>query len=216
MKLARPYQLAELAEILGCEYVGDASTEATGINEVHVVEDHDIAFVDHPKYYDATLTSAASIVIIDQKVDCPEGKALLIHPEPFTAFNTLILAFTKRKMVDERIATDAVIGNNVFIHPTASIGSGTMVGDNSIIHANASVGDQCVIGKDVILHPNTTIGGDAFYYKSRPERFEKLISCGRVISFSNLSTATDHSTATDQLRSSDHRRWRGDWRWMYD
>jgi UDP-3-O-[3-hydroxymyristoyl] glucosamine N-acyltransferase len=181
MKLARPYSVAELAEILGCDFAGETSVEALGINEVHVVEEQDIAFVDHPKYYDATLTSAASIIIIDKKVPCPDGKALLIHPEPFTAFNTLILAFTKRKTVEERIAPDAVIGNNVFIHATASIGSGTVIGDNTIIHANASIGDQCVIGKDVILYPNTTIGGDAFYYKTRPETFEKLISCGRVV-----------------------------------
>jgi UDP-3-O-[3-hydroxymyristoyl] glucosamine N-acyltransferase len=47
------------------------------MNEIHVVETGDIVFVDHPKYYDKALNSAATIVLINKKF-CPEGKALLI------------------------------------------------------------------------------------------------------------------------------------------
>jgi UDP-3-O-[3-hydroxymyristoyl] glucosamine N-acyltransferase len=42
----------------------------------------DIVFVNHPKYYDKALNSAATIILID-KVECPEGKALLVSDDPF-------------------------------------------------------------------------------------------------------------------------------------
>jgi UDP-3-O-[3-hydroxymyristoyl] glucosamine N-acyltransferase len=43
------------------------------MNEIHVVEKGDIVFVDHPKYYTKAF-SAATVILINKKVDCPEGK----------------------------------------------------------------------------------------------------------------------------------------------
>jgi UDP-3-O-[3-hydroxymyristoyl] glucosamine N-acyltransferase len=37
-------------------------------------------FVD-PKYYTKALNSAATVILINKKVDCPEGKALLISED---------------------------------------------------------------------------------------------------------------------------------------
>ena len=59
------------------------------MNEIHVVSSGDIVFVDHPKYYDKALKSKATIILINKKVDCPEGKALLISDDPFRDFNKL-------------------------------------------------------------------------------------------------------------------------------
>jgi UDP-3-O-[3-hydroxymyristoyl] glucosamine N-acyltransferase len=59
------------------------------MNEIHVVTPGDIVFVDHPKYYDKALQSAATIVLINKEVECPEGKALLISDDPFRDFNKL-------------------------------------------------------------------------------------------------------------------------------
>lgn len=181
MKLGRTHSLQEIAHILGSDFIGNAGLPVTGINEIHLVESGDIAFVDHPKYYDKTLQSAASVILIDKKVDCPEGKGLIIHPEPFTAFNRLIRHFKPFQFAEERIAKSAQIGADSHIHSTASIGENSIIGRNCIIHANVSIGNDCIIGDRVIIHANTTLGGDAFYYKKRPITFEKLISCGKVI-----------------------------------
>ena len=59
------------------------------MNEIHVVEPGDIVFVDHPKYYTKALEAAATIVLINKEVACPEGKALLISDDPFRDFNKL-------------------------------------------------------------------------------------------------------------------------------
>jgi UDP-3-O-[3-hydroxymyristoyl] glucosamine N-acyltransferase len=61
--------------MLGCDF------PIYGMNEIHV-EKGDIVFVDHPKYYTKALNSAATVILINKKVDCPEGKALLISEDP--------------------------------------------------------------------------------------------------------------------------------------
>ena len=78
MKFPRIHTLKEIANIIGSTYVGADDFSVYGMNEIHVVEPGDIVFVDHPKYYDKALQSAATIVLINKEVACPEGKALLI------------------------------------------------------------------------------------------------------------------------------------------
>ena len=85
----KPTSLKEIASLINSKFIGNENHIITGFNEIHRVVAGDIVFVDHPKYYDKALNSAASTIIINKQVNCPEGKALIIHPEPFTAFNFL-------------------------------------------------------------------------------------------------------------------------------
>src|SRR6186713_1977664 len=75
MQFPSPVSIKWIAEFINAELVGDASLLATGINEIHRVEKGDLVFVDHPKYYDKCINSAASFIIINKEVDVPEGKA---------------------------------------------------------------------------------------------------------------------------------------------
>ena len=56
-----------------------------------------------------------------------------------------------------------------------------IIGTNCIIHSGVVIYDHSVIGDNVILHANTVIGADAFYFKRRPDFYEKMHSCGRVV-----------------------------------
>ena len=85
MRFEQPVLLARIADLIDAELVGDPKSVATGINEIHKVEKGDLVFVDHPKYYDKCVNSLASFIIINKKIDFPEGKALLVTPEPFEA-----------------------------------------------------------------------------------------------------------------------------------
>ena len=78
MKFKNSKSLQEIANLIDTDFVGDKDFIITGINEIHVVEKGDIVFVDHPKYYDKALNSAATTILINKKVACPEGKSLLI------------------------------------------------------------------------------------------------------------------------------------------
>ena len=186
MKFQKVYTLEEIASIIGCEYVGDKDFPVTGMNEIHVVESGDIVFVDHPKYYDKALNSAATIVLINKNVACPDGKALLISEDPFRDFNKLTNYFKPFQFSNVSIATSAFIGEGTVIQPNTFIGNHVVIGKNCLIHSNVSIYDYTVIGDNVIIHAGTILGADAFYYKKRPEGYDQLLSGGRVVIKDNV------------------------------
>ncbi|MCB4797662.1 UDP-3-O-(3-hydroxymyristoyl)glucosamine N-acyltransferase [Neotamlana laminarinivorans] len=181
MKFSKPHTLKQISELINCEFVGVDDFQVLGMNEIHVVEPGDIVFVDHPKYYDKALNSAATIILINKKVDCPEGKALLVSDDPFRDFNKLSLHFKPFTASNVSISETATIGKNTIIQPNTFIGNNVVIGDNCTIHSNVSIYDDAVIGNNVTIHSGTILGANAFYYKKRPEGFDRLISCGRVV-----------------------------------
>lgn len=176
-----PITLKALAEIIKADYLGDPNHLITGFNEIHRVGKGDVVFVDHPKYYAKALQSEATTIIINKKVECPEGKALIIVDEPFTAFNTLTQHFQPKQYSSLPISTTAKIGANTIIMPGCFIGNNAIIGNNCILHPNVVVYDNCVIGNNVIIQAGTVIGSDAFYFKNRKTHFEQLETCGNVV-----------------------------------
>ncbi len=181
MKFPVPLRLSEIAGMIGADMVGDSAFPVTGMNEIHVVEAGDLTFVDHPKYYDKALNSAATTIIINKLVDCPPGKALLVCEKPFDAYVSLATRFRPFEKAMQAVSPSANIGVGTVIQPGAFVGNHVTIGSNCIIHANASIYDHAVIGDRVIIHSGAVIGADAYYYQRRPEGYKKLESCGRVI-----------------------------------
>lgn len=186
MKFSRIHTLKEIADIINAEFDGPEDFPVHGINEIHVVEPGDIVFVDHPKYYDTALNSAATIVLINKKVECPEGKALLISDDPFRDFVKIGQYFNSFRSSDRMIAETAEIGEGTILQPNVFVGHDVKIGKNCLIHANVSIANGSVIGDNVIIHSGTVLGGDAFYYKKRETGFDKLKSVGNVVLEDNV------------------------------
>jgi UDP-3-O-[3-hydroxymyristoyl] glucosamine N-acyltransferase len=186
MKFNKSQTLQQIAQLISSEYIGDNNFEIFGINEIHVVEQGDIVFVDHPKYYDKALNSAATVILINKKVPCPSGKSLLISDDPFRDFNKITNHFNPFIASKVSISNSATIGENTIIQPNVFIGNNVSIGQNCIIHPNVTIYDNSVIGNNVTIHSNTVLGADAFYYKNRQEGFDKLISGGRVVLEDNV------------------------------
>lgn len=180
MKFPQPQSLKDISQLINAEFVGEPDFEILGINEIHVVEPGDIVFVDHPKYYDKALLSKASVVLINKKVECPEGKALLISEDPFTDFNKITAHFSPFEASRQAVSNSAKIGKNTIIQPNVFIGNHVKIGDNCIIHSNVSIYDGVEIGDNVQIHAGTVLGADAFYYKNRPTHHDKLFSGGSI------------------------------------
>lgn len=181
MKFPRTYRLEEIADLIGAQMVGPKDFPVQGMNEIHVVEPGDIVFVDHPKYYDKALASAATIVLINREVTCPEGKALLISDDPFRDFNRLTRHFRPFQAAEARIDPSARIGEGTVIQPNVFIGREVVIGQGCLIQPNAVIHDHCVLGDGVVVQSGTVVGSDAFYYKKRPEGYDRLQSGGRVV-----------------------------------
>lgn len=187
MRFPKTYNLETIAQIIGCDYVGDPNFEILGSNEIHVVQPGEIVFVDHPKYYDKALNSNASVILINKEVPCPEGKALLISDDPFRDFNKISNYFRPFQKSNKSIAHSAQIGEDTIIQPNVFIGNNVIIGKNCIIHANVVLYDNTIIGDNVIIHSGSILGSDAFYFKKRETFFDPLISCGRVVIQNNVT-----------------------------
>ena len=181
MKFEQAVALKEIAAMTGTRVIGNGDLLVKGINEIHMVSTGDITFVDHPKYYDKALQSAATFVIINKEVDCPENKALLFSDDPFRDYVKIVNYFRPFRSSAKAISDTVFIGEGTIIQPNVFLGNHVKIGRNCIIHPGVSIYDYCEIGNDVIIHSNTTIGSDAFYYKKRPQGYDKMVSCGRVI-----------------------------------
>lgn len=184
MQFPSPVSLTWVAEFIGAKLIGNTTDAATGINEIHKVEKGDLVFVDHPKYYDKCLNSAASFIIINKETTVPEGKALLIVENPFEAYCKIVNHYRPFEKTNKMISDSAVIGEGSFIYPGAFIGNHVRIGKNSIIHPNASIMDYCILGDNVVIQSGTVIGSDAFYYNGKKDRevwYKRMPSCGRVV-----------------------------------
>ncbi len=181
MKFDKAVPLEEIAVITGTRIIGNEEALVTGINEIHMVSEGDITFVDHPKYYDKALSSAASFVIINKEIENPPGKSLLFSEDPFRDYVIIVQHFRPFEKANKSIADTAKIGKGTIVQPNVFIGNHVTIGENCVIHAGVSIYDHCMIGNNVIIHSNTVIGSDAFYYKKRPRGYDKMISCGRVV-----------------------------------
>lgn len=186
MKLNPPQTLSSIASIIKCDYEGDANFSVTGINEIHRVQAGDIVFVDHPKYYEKALNCAATTILINRKVERPEGKALIFSDDPFRDYNKLTLHFSPWTMSMKNVGDNSEVGERTHIHPTAVIGNHVHIGAGCIIYPGVVIYDRTWIGDNVIIHANSVIGADAFYYKSRTDGRDKMHSCGHVVIEDNV------------------------------
>lgn len=190
MKFPSPVSLTWIAELINAELLGNTALQATGINEIHKVEAGDLVFVDHPKYYDKCLQSAADVIIINSKdVAIPNGKALLVTDNPFEAYQTITNHFRPFVPATKSISDTAIIGEHTTIMPNVFIGNHVSIGSNCVIYPNVTIMDYSIIGNNVVIQAGTVIGGDAFYYNTKKNRdvlFKKMNSCGNVVIEDNV------------------------------
>ncbi len=184
MRFEKPVSIATIAALVNAEIIGNKNGSATGINEIHKVEPGDLVFVDHPKYYSSSIHSAATFIIIDKKMDFPEGKALLIVDQPFEAYQQIVRHYRPFSPSMKSISDTAMVGDGTVIMPNAYVGNHVRIGKDCIIHPNVTILDYTVIGDNVTIQASTVIGSDAFYYNKKTNRdihYKKMESCGRVV-----------------------------------
>jgi UDP-3-O-[3-hydroxymyristoyl] glucosamine N-acyltransferase len=184
MRFDKPIPLVEIADLIGAEIIGEKERKATGINEIHKVEEGDLVFVDHPKYYRKCVQSDASFIIINAMTDFPPEKSLLIVNDPFEAYQAIVKKYRPFEPTVKDISDSSRVGEGSVVMHGAVIGNHVQIGRNSVIYPNVVIGDHCIIGNDVVIQAGSVIGSDAFYYnrkKDRPIQYKKMLSCGRVV-----------------------------------
>ena len=181
MKFTHPIPVTELAKKMNAELLGDHTLMATGINEIHKVEPGDVMFVDAKKYFKKALASAATIVILNEKIPCPPGKALLVCAQPFEAYDALVREHRPLRPLHEAVSGSAFVHPSAVIEPGAIIGRQVVIGKQSYIQANAYIGEHTHIGNHVTIQAGAIIGSDAFYFQKTGTGYKKWRSGGRVV-----------------------------------
>ena len=184
MRFERPVPVTEIAHLINAELIGETEGAAMGINEIHKVEEGDLVFVDHPKYFQKCIQSPATFIIINQKTEFPPHKALLLVDDPFEAYLKIVEHFRPFQPLQKILSETAIVGEDTIIMPGAVIGNHVTIGKHSVIYPNVVIMDHCVIGNNVIIQAGTVVGSDAFYYNKKTNRdvhYKKMTSCGRVM-----------------------------------
>lgn len=184
MRFPSPIPLTEIAKLINATIIGQTDGAATGINEIHKVEEGDLVFVDHPKYYQKCIQSAATYIIINQPTEFPPHKALLLVDEPFEAYQKIVSHYRPFQPLQKSVSDTATVGEGTVIMPGAVIGHHVQIGEASIIYPNVVIMDHCVVGNNVIIQCGTVVGSDAFYYNKKTDRavhYKKMLSGGRVV-----------------------------------
>lgn len=181
MNFPSPIPVSEIAKKYNLKIAGDTALLALGINEIHKVRSGDITFVDVEKYYTKSLSSAATIIIINKEVPCPDGKALLITNDPFAVYNQIVWEFRPMKYLNADRGENVVIGYSSQIDHGVHLGHDVIIGKNCYIQSGAYIGDNTLIGDNVIIQAGALIATDAFYYKKIDGKYHKWRSGGKVI-----------------------------------
>jgi UDP-3-O-[3-hydroxymyristoyl] glucosamine N-acyltransferase len=184
MRFDQPISITTIAGLINARVLGNKEADATGINEIHKVEAGDLVFVDHPKYYESCIHSAASFIIINKEMEFPEGKALLVVDQPFEAYLKIVNYYRPFQPSLQMISDSSRKGEGTIIMPNAYIGNHVQIGKDCVIHPQVTILDHCVIGNNVVIQAGTVIGSDAFYYHKKTNRdihYKRMTSCGRVV-----------------------------------
>ena len=196
--------LAELAEIVRGEVVGDGTLVIHGLASLEQAQPGELTFVAERKYALLLAASRASAVLVDgkQKVD----RAAIRAANPSVAFFTLLDHFFPPQHpdwgIDERavVAPEAQVGQQARIGPYAVIGRGARLGNRVIVYPGTYIGEDCVIGDDcvlyanvslyarvhlgqqVVIHSGAVLGADGFgFYPQANGAHRKIPQVGRVV-----------------------------------
>lgn len=197
--------LAEIAEIVDGEVVGDKNLVITGLSGIKEARQGDLTFMVNPHYFPLAKTTQASAIITPRHIEIP-GKPIIRTDNPSLGFARIAAWMAKEDVCrpcgihpTAVIASDAVIGKNVALGPYTVVEQGARIGDQTVIYSGCYVGHHTLIGKECLIYPHTTIreritigdrviihsgtviGSDGFGYVQVNGAHEKIPQLGTVV-----------------------------------
>ena len=167
-------------------------------------EEGSIVFVSNAKYTKHLKSTAASAVIVTEKMLEACNKPALVAENPRVVFAKIALLLNPLPEMEPWISPHAVIADDavvdasarveacVVIRDGASIGPGTWIspgcvieknvtiGANTRLFANVTIGEGCTIGDNNILHSGAVIGADGFGFVWDQDSYIKVPQLGSV------------------------------------
>lgn len=197
---------SELAAIAGGTVCGDPSVKVSGFAKIEEAKPGELSFIANPKYTHYASTSGASVLLVSNDFEAPEGtKATLVKvADPYSTLARLMrmveASFPKPSGVEQPVFVGegselpgdiylgafAYIGKNVRIgkgcriYPQVYIGDNCEIGDDTILYAGVKVYAGCSIGNRCVIHSGAVIGSDGFGFAPVDGHYEKIPQMGSV------------------------------------
>jgi UDP-3-O-[3-hydroxymyristoyl] glucosamine N-acyltransferase len=198
--------LAELAQLLEATVIGDSSLTVRQIRGLDDAGPGDLTFIANPKYLAKLQTTQAAVVIVPPGVTTERSDVtLLVCRNPYLAFARILTylqgppapplgvmegAFVHAEAVlDEQVTIHpgcyvgarAKVGRGSILHPGVVLYDGAEVGQDCLLHASVVVREGCRLGNRVIIQPGAVIGSDGFGYAPDGPRYVKIPQVGHVL-----------------------------------
>jgi UDP-3-O-[3-hydroxymyristoyl] glucosamine N-acyltransferase len=196
--------LKQLAELTGGRLEGDGDIIIESAAPIETAGNGEITFVANDKYLKFLKTTAASAVVLHEKVETSLPN-IIRHTNPYYAF-ALILDHLYPEIVSVPAGIDksavidnsAVIGDNctvgalsyigrssrlgkkVTVYPQVHIGNEVVIGDNCRLYPGVIINDNCTLSDNVTIHSGTVVGSDGFGYAQHDAGIKKVKQIGSV------------------------------------
>lgn len=172
----KTFTIAEIAEQLGAEAVGDLSIRVSSVQEPAKAAADQLALVMEPTYAEPLKAGNAQAAVVWDGADW-EGmglKAAVFAPRSRYVLSGVTRVFEQVPDIELGIHPTAIIdplaqvGANPSIGPFVVISSGAILGDNARIASHSSIGRDATIGHNALIYQGTHIGarvriGNDFY-----------------------------------------------------
>ena len=184
------FTLAELADLLSAQLIGNPLHRINGANALDKATEQEASFLANPRYREAMKESSAGVVCIDSSTAPLVGKNYLVSSDPSRTFQQIVELFHSCQIESAFkglhptavIDPSARLGRNVTIGPYAvidcqvQIGDGTTIGAHTFIGAGVQIGshchihpscvvrERCRLGERVILQSGAIVGSCGFGY----------------------------------------------------
>ncbi len=197
------FTLAQLAEILDAELIGNADFPVNGLATLGTAQPYQVSFLANMKYASQLDTCQAGAVILhpDQAAKFGGNKLLMANPylgyaklsalfAPRTSFAgvhpTAVVAQSAQLAADVVLGPGVVIGEHVRLDEGVQIGPNCSVGDHSVIGAhsrlaaNVTLYHGVTMGQRNLVHSGAVLGSDGFGFAKDGADWIKIHQLGGV------------------------------------
>jgi UDP-3-O-[3-hydroxymyristoyl] glucosamine N-acyltransferase len=223
------FSAKDIAQLINGTVVGDDTKSVSTFSKIEEATAESICFFANEKYAQFLENTQAAIILVSHEFvhSVPSSATLIRCNNPYEAAAQLLKHYEQKISgqgiePNSHVASDAVLGSNIYIASFAYISDNTSIGDETkifphvfigknvkigksvIIYSGVKIYEGCVVGDNCILHSGSVIGSDGFGFAPDAQgNFTKIPQVGNVVLEDNVeigaNTVIDRATMGSTL-----------------